>query len=493
MPFFNCFTFFPSTMRSIGFLLLLIFTSGLVRAAEVQIGETQKLSTPKPTPTAIPTPTPTPVAGPVYPLKAAPGKRYLIDQANVPVMIVGDSPQALITNLTETQAAQYFANRQSHGVNAAWLDIFCVAYIGGKPNGSTYDGILPLTAANLQKLSGNIDSPNPTYFQRVDNMINLAARYGITVFLDPYDTAGLQGFAASNGTGKCYAYGQYLGNHYKNFPNIVWLTGNDFQDYATNAAENTAVAAIMEGIASADPNHLQSTELNFWVSGSHDDSALMPYTTLAGAYTYYATYSEVLKEYNASPTLPVIMEEANYEGENNTHSNKGDLPTLRRQEYWTMTSGAAAQFFGNHYLWSFPPGWQQNLDSPGVTQLGYMKQLFNSVNWFNLVPDQNHTVVTSGYGTPSSTKYPIYDSYVTTASSPDGKLAISYLPAGQTVTINRATFAGPITARWFDPTNNSFKPITGSPFNNTGTVQLSPPGLNNEKSPDWILVLAVGQ
>jgi hypothetical protein len=409
------------------------------------------------------------------------------------MMIVGDSPQSLIANLSEAQATQYFSNRQSHGINAAWIDIFVVGYIGGRADGSTYDGIMPLTAGNLETLSGNIDSPNASYFQRVDDMINIAAQYGITVFLDPYDSAGLQGFAASNGTGNCFVYGQYLGNRYKNFPNIVWFTGNDFQDWSSNPQENNAVAAIMQGIASVDPNHLQTTELEFWVSGSHDNSTLLPYTTLAGAYTYFATYSEVLKEYNASPTLPVFMEEANYEGENNTGGNEGDPPTLRRQEYWTMTSGAAGQLFGNRYLWGFPSGWQQNLDTVGVIQFGYLKQLFNSVNWFNLVPDQNHTVVTAGYGKPSSTNYPINDNYVTTAASPDGTLAISYLPAGQTITVNLSTFSGRVTARWFDPTNNTFKTVAGSPFANSGTTQLAPGGNNSEGTSDWVLLLTVDQ
>ena len=50
--------------------------------------------------------------------------------------------------------------------------------------------------------------------------------------------------------------------------------------------------------------------------------------------------------------------------------------------------------------------------------------------WYDLVPDQNHTVVTSGYGTFGRTDY------VTAASTPDGKLAIAYLPSGRTVTVD---------------------------------------------------------
>jgi hypothetical protein len=115
------------------------------------------------------------------------------------------------------------------------------------------------------------------------------------------------------------------------------------------------------------------------------------------------------------------------------------------------------------------------------------------VNWFNLVPDQNHSVVTAGYGEPSSSNFPINDSYVTTAASPDGTLAVSYLPARQTITVNLAAFSGTVTGRWFDPTNNTFSAVTGSPFNNTGAIQLTPGGNNSEGSSDWVLLLTTGQ
>jgi len=98
-------------------------------------------------------------------------------------------------------------------------------------------------------------------------------------------------------------------------------------------------------------------------------------------------------------------------------------------------------------------------------------------------------VVTAGYGQPSSTNYPIDDNYVTTAASPDGTLTVSYLPEGQTITVNLATFAGSITARWYDPTNNTYKTVSGSPFANSGMKQFSPGGNNNEGTNDWVLVL----
>ena len=48
----------------------------------------------------------------VYPLKLSTNRRYLVDQRNVPFLIVGDSPQAMIGNLSLNDAAAYIADRK---------------------------------------------------------------------------------------------------------------------------------------------------------------------------------------------------------------------------------------------------------------------------------------------------------------------------------------------------------------------------------------------
>jgi hypothetical protein len=46
-----------------------------------------------------------------------------------------------------------------------------------------------------------------------------------------------------------------------------------------NSTDNTLIEKLMEGTASADKNHLQTTDLNFNRSKSLDDSLPTPYTT----------------------------------------------------------------------------------------------------------------------------------------------------------------------------------------------------------------------
>lgn len=436
------------------------------------------------TPTSTPTPTTTatPTATPPYPLKVSANRRYLVDQYGAPFMLVGDSPQALIVNVSLTDAATFMADRKAAGFNALWVNLLCNSYTGGRPDGSTYDGILPFTTP------GDLSTPNEAYFARVDAMISLAAHDGLTVLLDPIETGGWLGIIDSNGAAKDFKYGVYLGNRYKSFPNIVWMSGNDFQTWG-NRTDDANVRAVAHGIAAADPAHLQTVELNYLTSGSLDDPTWRLPIRLDAAYTYYPTYAQVLKEYNRTHFLPTFMVEANYEFEDNNGLDYGSPQTLRRQEYWTMLSGAKGQFYGNHYTWQFLSGWQTQMDTPGSAQVGYLADLFAPRQWYDLVPDQSHSVVTAGYGTFASSGSIGSNDYVTAARTPDGSLVMAYLPISTTITVDLTKLSAPAIARWYDPTNGLYSTIAGSPLSNTGTWQFTPPGPNSTGDPDWVLVL----
>jgi hypothetical protein len=62
-----------------------------------------------------------------------------------------------------------------------------------------------------------------------------------------------------------------------------------------------------------------------------------------------------------------------------------------------MLSRASGQLYGSAYTERLEKGWETELDTPGVIELGYMRDLFTRQKWYNLVPDQTHTVVTAGY------------------------------------------------------------------------------------------------
>lgn len=425
----------------------------------------------------------------VFPVKISTSNpRILVDQNNVPFLMVGDSPQSLIANLSATNAAFYVADRATNGFNTLLVDAICTTYTFGRPNADLVDGTLPFT----NTIAGgyyDLTTPNPAYFSYVDGVINLCASNGILVMLDPIETGGWLSTMLANGTTNCRAYGQYLGNRYKDFPNIIWSNGNDFQDWS-NPTNDAVVLAVASGIRDYDTNHLQTVELEFYISSSLDDTNWAPIIGLNAAYTYSPTYAEVLHAYNQSSTLPAFMIEANYEYETNSNTDGGSPRILRMQEYWTMLSGAAGQLYGNYYTVRFPPsGWQNYLDSPGVTQLQYMANLFGSRAWYKMVPDQTHAFVTGGYGQFTSSGFIAHNNYVTSAVTPDGSLGMAYLPQGGRITVAMTKFRNTVSARWFDPSANTFTNVAGSPFSNTNTQSFTSPGSNSAGDPDWVLVL----
>jgi Protein of unknown function (DUF4038)/Putative collagen-binding domain of a collagenase len=451
--------------------------------------------------------------GPVYPLKASGNNRYLVDQNNIPFLMVGDSPQQLITNLSPTDAADFMANRRSYGINTLWINLLCIFTMGScNMEAKTFDGIVPFL------VRGDIAAPNPAYFQRVDDMLRTAADHGMLVLLDPIETISWLNILRKNGKSKAFDYGQYLGNRYKDFPNIIWMHGNDLQSWR-NAVDDDLVQAVARGIRSVDTNHIHTVELNYTTSGSLDDDSWAPLIELNAAYTYFPTYAQVLTEYNRPNFKPVFLVEANYEFESvGPDTNGGTTQNLRRQEYWAMLSGAAGQLYGSAHTWPLQKGWEANLDTPGAIQLSYMKNVFVSRKWHDLVPDQTHTVVTGGYDhiscivgkfvayvskdqdsllSKAFSRIPKYlgigsitnNTCATAAQTSDGSLVMVYMPTIRAITVDMSKLSGTTAARWYDPTSGEYTEVEGSPFANEGSRQFIPSGANKTGDGDWVLVL----
>ena len=145
-------------------------------------------------------------------------------------------------------------------------------------------------------------------------MISIAAAHHIVVLLDPIETSSWLGELRTNGIEKAFAYGQYLGSRYKDFSNIIWMHGNDFQSWHT-ASDDALVQSVARGIRSTDKSHIHTVELNYLTSSSLDDATWAPLIELNAAYTYFPTYAQILTEYNRPDFKPVFLVEANYEFE----------------------------------------------------------------------------------------------------------------------------------------------------------------------------------
>ena len=122
-----------------------------------------------------------------------------------------------------------------------------------------------------------------------------------------------------------------------------------------------------------------------------------------------------------------------------------------------------------------------------MAQLGYFRDLFSTRNWYRLVPDQGHLLLTAGYGTYATNGNVSASDYATAARTPDGALAVCYVPTVRTITVDMTQMGGATTAQWFDPAAGSYATVSGSPFANAGTRTFTPPGNNSDGDGDWVL------
>ena len=153
-----------------------------------------------------------------------------------------------------------------------------------------------------------------------------------------------------------------------------------------------------------------------------------------------------------------------------------------------MTSGATGQLYGSGWLWQFKPGWEGHVDTQGTREFKLMTELFRSSRWYDLVPDQDHKLLTSGYGTPNVWGSVNDNDYATAARTADGRLAMLYLPTSRSVTVDLSTMRPGAIAFWYDPTNGSYR--LANPPVGRGQVTFTPPGRNHGGDDDWVLRIA---
>ncbi len=431
-----------------------------------------------------------PAGSPVYPLKISSDGRSMVDQNGNPFFIVGDSPWSLANEVSNADVVTYLSDRESRGFNAIWMGSADNVYQTNPPD--DYYGNPPFDGPDFT-------SEDPAYWAHLDYVIEQAASCGISVWLSPafVGLASADGYLASyqnSSDAVLTAYGAWLGNRYKNFPNIVWVLGGDADPTAAGLYQK--IADIGSGIRSADTNHLITMEASrFTISGQTVPdggySSVQAWLTAQGSVPPWLNLNWVYPppadeasnantNYNLTPFLPPLLGEDWYEGE---HSMT-EL-ALRTEGYSGILSGAyLGRFFGNDQIWTFgntnfeeSPGitWQAALGSEGSVEQSIAGKLFYSREFWKMVPDIANTVLTAGYQSGTT--------LAVASRTSDGNTVIAYLPTQRTVTVNLTAISGSqAMAWWFNPRTGT-STVIGT-YSTSGSQNFTPPDTN-----DWVLVL----
>ena len=409
-------------------------------------------------------------AAPTYPLKKSSNGRYFVDQAGVPVLLHGDTPSSLIGELTREEATQYLDDCAARSFNSLIVTLMEGHYVSNPPLNAYGDA--PFTTP------GKFSTPNDAYFQHADWVIQQAAARGIQIILAPVyigccDDGWFQQVRDNNTEQEMRSFGAWVGNRYKNVPNLMFVWGDDVfpQEFTAVWAK---IRAMAEGLRSVDGVHL--TTYHAYPEASPYDVwnfTQESWLDFNATYTYNPVWQKSQLDYAFTPTTPFVLFESKYENEHGTTGKQ-----QRVQAYQALLSGAAGQFYGNSPIWHMGVlggNWQAALSDPGRVDMRYVRDLFESRAWYRLVPDTNQSVLTSGLSTG--------DDRATAALTDDGATLIVYAPSRRTLRVNLDRLSGTnATAWWFNPRDGSVD--AGTPVTSSGSWDFTPP-----TNDDWVLVI----
>ena len=415
----------------------------------------------------------------------ASGKHLISGAGGSPVFLTGDAAWELFVQLSNTDIETYLTNRQSLGFNALIISLADNIYQTNAP--SDYYGNVPFDGADFT-------NEDPTYWARIDYLLQRMIAHGMIAFLDPAfvgldPNAGYYTSYLNSSDATLTAYGTWLANRYASYPNVVWALGGDIPQ----SAFYPKVADIAAGIRAVDTSHLITVEgIPQAIAGQNGSSSVEDFCAstcpawlnLNWVYNQYQSVQGACAYNYANYSLPSFIGETWYELEHGLTELQ-----VRHEGWWGILSGCRlGYFFGNNAIWTFggPADssgftWQSQLSSVDSIAQSYLGELFRSREFWMLVPDSTNTYLTGGYG--SGTNLSVL------ARTSDGQTMIAYVPNDNgnptTITVNMAgitSSSGMVHGWWFNPQTAATTDL--GTFANSGSQHFTTPDQN-----DWVLVL----
>jgi hypothetical protein len=376
------------------------------------------------------------------PIKISPNGRYFVDQDAKPFFWLGDTEWPLFAQYTRSQAEAALRNRAHKGFSVIQ------AVVVWSPGGSGAEVRSPTANANGDKpwLNDNPATPNDAYFRHIDEIVAYAKEQGLILAMLPtwgYYVNDAHVVQVSNAR----TYGRWLGQRYRQAPNVIWVNGGDRVATGYEEVWRELAHGLREGDGGA---HLITYHPCGWRSSSqyfHTDDWLdfnMIETWTEWAKVHPAVTADALRV----PVKPVVLGEGAYE--NGPEYPQGPITPLiiRRQAWWTVMAGGF-HTYGQDQMWRMNTGWEKSLDTPGAAQVCKMKEIMNSVPWWEMVPDQG--VFASGVSSERTLN--------TGMRSVSGDRVLIYLASQCTVFVHLDKIAAAkAKATWIHPSTGERKP-----------------------------------
>lgn len=420
--------------------------------------------------------------------------RYLKHENGKPFFWQGETGWLMPERLDRDEVGYYLGRCREAGFN-----VVQVQTINGVPAFNAYGQMSHPDGFNFE----NIDQKGVYgYWDHMDHIIKTAESNGIYIGM-----VCIWGGLVKSGlmsVEEAQAYGKFLGERYKDAPNIIWIIGGDIQcDIKAEVWH-----ALARSIKAHDSNHLMTfhprgrtlstdfyndaewLDFNMFQSGHRrynqrgdDKNYPIPEDTEEDNWRY------VERSLAITPMKPVIDGEPSYERIPQGLHDPGEPLwqdyDCRRYAYWSIFAGAFGHTYGNNAIMQFyRPGvggaygactpWYEALKDPGFNQMKYVKNLMLTFPFFERIPDQSIIVGENG------TKY----HRIAATRGNSYLLVYSYL--GEPMEIDLRKIKGKQKrAWWYNPCNGQLSYI--GEFANRTTRFI--PDIRTDGVNDWVLIV----
>ena len=345
-------------------------------------------------------------------LKVSDNQRYLMHENGTPFFWQGETGWLLPERLDRAEAEWYLQRCREEGYNVVQVQV-----IDNVPAVNIYGQLSNTDGWNFAA----IDRKGVYgYWDHLDYIIRLAEQNGIYIGM-----VAIWGGLVKDGklsVEEAKKYGAFLGNRYKNRPNIIWFMGGDIQGDIKPEVWN----ALATSIKAADPNHLMTyhprgryTSARWW-----SKAAWLDFHTFQSGHRKYGqrmgnkdypipddteedNWMYVDSTWAYKPLKPVLDAEPSYEdipmGLHDKNEPRWKACDVRRYAYWSVFAGSCGHTYGhNAIMQMLKPGyptsygdagdvktWYQALNDPGFQQMKFVRQLILSFPYFERVGDQS--------------------------------------------------------------------------------------------------------
>lgn len=330
---------------------------------------------------------------------------------------------------------------------------------------------------------------NPRYFQRLDERMDAINRHGILASPVMIWSLSREDPGAYLPEADCIRLARYqiarYGAHH-----LIWMLAGDNPYDPPRTERWKRIGRAVFGEIPHAPVTTHPTGMNWpWQSWSDEKWLdILGYQSGHGddARTVrWITSGPPAQRWPDPPPRPIVNLEPPYEAHNGYQSKQPHSDHhVRRACYWSLlVSPTAGVTYGGHGVWSWESQpkeprnhagtgiarpWKEAMNLPGSRQMQYLYDLFDSIQWWKLRPDQTLLTTQPGEADPFR--------FVAAAKAEDGSAAVIYAPVGGELALSPAAAKFP-RAEWFDPRTGARKPAVPA-----ATVTC-PSGQ------DWILLL----